>query len=185
MLYDKVYAAIATHMKKKGVNQKSREALRGLGNSLSVRMPDAAWLIDVLGVMTPNDEIFTKSYVWTKPQESRPPETTFDNVDGLFDGLPRLSEKELRKTNRMQRPKAERQRIALLKLERQKAQLQERELVLTVGKSKKPKPFEAPPDSDLRKSHTRKSKDTKMLDITVMNGVSKLNLSGVPSNALN
>lgn len=86
----------------------------------------------------------------------------------------------------MQRPKAERDAIALQKIERQKRQLEERERILREGKSKKMKPFEPPADSDLRKSNSRKEPlMQRVLDSSVVQGVSKLNLSGEVPQALN
>ena len=58
-------------------------------------------MIDVLAILDPKDEIFAKSYVWSRPKETSKIEPIMNNSDGLYNGLPMLSERELRKTNRL------------------------------------------------------------------------------------
>ena len=37
--------------------------------SLDKRLPDAKWLIDILAILCPGDEIFGKGYLYTRPKE--------------------------------------------------------------------------------------------------------------------
>ena len=59
--------------------------------------PDSAWLLAVLSVMSPDNEIFKKGY---RPPPRKSPaqplaEMQINNHDDLFTGLPTLSRKEL------------------------------------------------------------------------------------------
>ena len=59
--------------------------------------PDSAWLLAVLSVMSPDNEIFKKGY--RPPPRKNPAQPLADmqinNHDDLFTGLPTLSRKEL------------------------------------------------------------------------------------------
>ena len=92
---------------------------------MRMKPPDSAWLIDVISVFNPSDEIFNPNYYFfpTKPDVVI---RTFDNSDGLLIGAMPLSCKEIRKTNRMRMPREEK---LALKLERaKKAKLKYAEL---------------------------------------------------------
>lgn len=90
---------------------------KGLGTVKTIRplrpLPEAnvQWLVDLLGIFAPEDEIFKKSYKYVRPRQDI--ELLLDNEDGFFDDLPELDEKYVRKTKRLQMPKKVRQNIRL------------------------------------------------------------------------
>ena len=129
ILYEKIYAGLKKEMRRHGLTPKQKDAIAGLGFSLSARAPNVEWMVDVLAILNPKDEIFKKSYMYVRPKETSKIEPVMNNTDGLYDNLPPLSESALRKTNRLQMPKVEREKIAQRKLERAKAQLVKREEV--------------------------------------------------------
>ena len=65
------------------------------------KLPDNIWLITVLADCPgPSCEIFQKSYKYIKPPSAvKKQEIVFFNEDGLFDGLPELDVRSIRKRN--------------------------------------------------------------------------------------
>ena len=74
---------------------------------LRVRAANADWYITLIGIWNPECEIFRKDFVFVQEREI-PVEVLIDNADGLYDGLPLIDEKTMRKTNRMRLPKEQR-----------------------------------------------------------------------------
>ena len=75
--------------------------------ALQKREANAQWLIDLLGIYAPDDEIFVRSYKYVRPREEY--DLYLDNEDGFFNNLMPLDEKYIRKHNRMQMPRKVRQ----------------------------------------------------------------------------
>ena len=68
--------------------------------------PDTRWLIKWVGYFMPEDEIFKKSYKYVRPKKVvEVEEEYFSNDDGLFDDLPPLDDKVIKKTNRLRMTK--------------------------------------------------------------------------------
>ena len=91
-LLDKLIPALLSHIT--GQNAPSMErivAIKGLIVALKKRESDRQWLIDLLAIYKPSDEIFKKSYKYVRPREDV--EILLDNEDGFFDDLPELDEK--------------------------------------------------------------------------------------------
>ena len=82
-------------------------------------MPDTAWLLTLLGIFCPDDEIFAKSYRYV-PQKKSTLEITFDNSDAFYENLPPLTEKEIRSTNRIRLSQDQRNQLMLNRLEERK-----------------------------------------------------------------
>ena len=74
---------------------------------LRVRGANADWYITVIGIWNPECDIFRKDFVFIREREI-PVEVLIDNSDGLYNGLPLIDEKTMRKTNRMRLPKEQR-----------------------------------------------------------------------------
>ena len=68
------------------------------------RYPNKKWLVKLLGIHKPDDEIFQDGYRYVKPR-SAPIEAQFDNSDNFFKTMAPLTEKEIRNTNRLRLPK--------------------------------------------------------------------------------
>ena len=64
--------------------------------------PDVAWLVTLLGIWSPDDEIFELNYKYVKQRDVI--EAEFDDEDGFYSSMPPLTEKQLRKTNRIRIP---------------------------------------------------------------------------------
>ena len=67
-----------------------------------MKMPCSTTQLDIIQC-----EIFKKDFVYVQEREI-PVEVLIDNADGLYDGLPLIDEKTMRKTNRMRLPKEQR-----------------------------------------------------------------------------
>ena len=80
------------------------------------------FLLTLLNIWAPEWEGFTKGYVYRRPRED-PIEPEVDNSDQLYDQLPMLSLKELRKSNRMRLPKSERLELKMAKILRAQEKL--------------------------------------------------------------
>ena len=65
------------------------------------KLPNNDWLFIVLAHIEGEDcEIFRSDYKYVKPvNENQKPDIVFDNDDGLFDNLPDLDERQIRRTN--------------------------------------------------------------------------------------
>ena len=65
------------------------------------KLPNNDWLLLVLAHVEGEDcEIFKSDYKYVKPvTEKQKPDIMFDNFDGLFDNLPDLDDKQIRRTN--------------------------------------------------------------------------------------
>ena len=100
-------------------------------NELTRRSAETKWPILLMSIWAPNDEIFKKDYVWVNPK-AIPIEYQYDNDDRLFDDLPRLSDKDIRRHNRLRIPKEDRIRLKLKKLALRRAELDAYEERLTL-----------------------------------------------------
>ena len=81
--------------------------------------PDTRWLLKWVGFFMPEDEIFKKSYKFVRPKRAiEVEEEYFSNDDGLYDDLPPLEDKIIKKTNRLRGTKATqlKRKIAACKL---------------------------------------------------------------------
>lgn len=68
ILYEKVFAALKSHLRMRNkYTPKQKDALKALGVSMEEKQPNVKWLVDVLGVLSPKDEIFAKSYRYVRP----------------------------------------------------------------------------------------------------------------------
>ena len=75
----------------------------GLIASLQKRDPNVQWVISMLSIYAPDDPIFAKDYKYVRPRDEY--DLWCDNEDDLFTGLAPLTEKEIRKTNRLRMPR--------------------------------------------------------------------------------
>ena len=93
--------------------------------------PNTAWILKWVGCCIPDDEIFSKSYVYVRPKTTQIEEIDyFSNDDDFFTGLPELDDKVIKKTNRMRMSK---EQVLAKKLKTVKARQQkdkEREIEL-------------------------------------------------------
>ena len=71
------------------------------------KLPDNEWLLTVLSHIQGKEcVVFQKDYKYVKPvSENQKPDIMFDNFDGLFDDLPDLDERQIRRTNQFRVPK--------------------------------------------------------------------------------
>lgn len=65
--------------------------------------PDVNWLIIMMGIWKPDDEIFEPQYKYVK-QKNAPIEAMFDNTDDFFTGTALLTDKDIRKHPRLRFP---------------------------------------------------------------------------------
>lgn len=84
-------------------DQAQLEAFKRTVALMKKREPDTEWLLVLVGMLYPGDEIFTKSYKWKKPKPvvESDDEDYLSNEDGFYDNLPQLDDKTIKKTNRM------------------------------------------------------------------------------------
>ena len=128
---EKLQDAIRPLIHAQNVNAAKAKPMERLLNELTKRSADTKWLILLMAIWAPNDEIFKKDYVWVKPKPI-PVEYQYENDDHLFDDLPRLSDKDIRRHNRLRIPKEDRLRLKLKKLALRRAELDEYEARLTL-----------------------------------------------------
>ena len=93
------------------------DSVKKLLKMMRKRLPDAEWLVELLALWKPADEIFQKNYVYVRPRPATAMTVDLDNSDGFFENLPRLSAKEIKMTRRMRVPKRIRVKAALKALE--------------------------------------------------------------------
>ena len=86
------------------------------------------WVIDLIGIYAPDDEIFKKNYKYVRPKEEY--DLYLNNKDLFFYELPELDERVIRKTNRLQMPKKMRNELKLKRLHAIQLKLLERENML-------------------------------------------------------
>ena len=65
-------------------------------------LPDVAWMIALLAIWNPDDEIFEFDYRYVR--ENDVIEAEFDNDADFFTSMPPLSEKDIRRKNRIRIP---------------------------------------------------------------------------------
>ena len=90
--------------------------------------PDVKWLVELLAIWSPNDEIFEPNYRFVRQREVI--ELELPNEDNFWTNMPPLTEKEIRRQNRVRIPIELRHELALKKLELKKKHLAEYELKL-------------------------------------------------------
>ena len=99
--------------------------MKNLIKSFRRHSPNVQWAIDLLAIYAPDDPIFAKSYKYVRPKKDY--DIFLDNEDDFYDDLPRLNEKTIRKTNRIQMPKKVRREKDLQRIRDIQARLNERE----------------------------------------------------------
>jgi len=71
-------------------SEEERDTLAMMQRTCALMMkkpPNSAYLAKLVGMWTPNDEIFNKSYKWVRPKLSDEVESEeFSNDDGFYDG---------------------------------------------------------------------------------------------------
>ena len=111
-------------------------SVRRLIKKMKKRSPDAEWLVDLLGQWDPNDEIFSKNYVYVRPRPATAQTIELANDDDFYTDLPLLPCNVMRKTRRMRVPKSIRVKAALKALEaRQQKLAAQHEVLLLALKS--------------------------------------------------
>ena len=115
LLRDKLLPALQSFITSRPRPKKERIlAIKGLVVALEKREANAQWLIDLIAIFKPEDEIFERGYKYVKPREEL--DLYLDNEDGFFDNLAPLNEQYIRKHNRLQMPKKERANLRLRKV---------------------------------------------------------------------
>ena len=94
------------------------------------KSPDREWMVKLLALWKPDDEIFAKSYRYTPPKKVVVADYEFKNEDGFFDELPPLTENEIRNSRRLRIPKVDRLRMKLQSLQSRKDEFAEYEAKL-------------------------------------------------------
>ena len=89
--------------------------LENLVTALQAKPADVNFLVMILGVMSPDAPVFAKDYVYKRvPKVYAQP--TYDNSDGLWNGLPPLSNAVIRGSNKLRVPKETALELKLLKV---------------------------------------------------------------------
>ena len=78
-------------------------------------LPDVAWMVALLAIWSPDDEIFEFNYRYVRQRDVI--EAEFDNDEEFFTSMPTLTEKEIRRSNRIRIPLKMRQELELKRLE--------------------------------------------------------------------
>ena len=89
--------------------------LENLVTALQAKPADVQFLVLILGVMNPQAPVFAKDYVYKRPQKEHT-QPTYDNSDGVWSGLPRLSDSAIRGSNKLRVPKETALEMKLLKV---------------------------------------------------------------------
>ena len=89
--------------------------LENLVTAITAKPANVDFLLLLIAVFDPVNEIFKKSYVWKKP-DMMSVQPKYDNADGLFSGLPQLSAGIIKKTNRLRVPKEKSLALKLLRV---------------------------------------------------------------------
>ena len=97
------------------LNAEAVKPLENLVTALQAKPADVNFLVTILGVMSPDALIFSKSYVYKRPQKV-PAQPTYDNADGVWSGLPPLSNAAIRGSNKLRVPKETALELKLLKV---------------------------------------------------------------------
>ena len=108
-------------------NQES-EMMRKTLEYMTDHQPDIQWLVHMVGIWKPDDEIFEPNYKFVRQRDVI--ELELPNEDQFWTSMPPLTEKEIRRQNRVRIPAELRHELALRKLEQKKKQLDEYELRL-------------------------------------------------------
>ena len=77
--------------------------------------PDVKWLVDLVAIFAPHDEIFEPNYKFVRQRDVI--ELELANEDNFWTNMPQLTEKEIRRQNRVRIPIELRHELALRKLE--------------------------------------------------------------------
>ena len=77
--------------------------------------PDVKWLVDLVAIFAPHDEIFEPNYRFVRQRDVI--ELELPNEDNFWTNMPQLTEKEIRRQNRVRIPIELRHELALRKLE--------------------------------------------------------------------
>ena len=88
---------------------------------------DSEWMVKLLALWSPADEIFNKDYVWHRPKKQTNTQIEYTNADNFWSGLPELSEAEIRGSRRLRIPKAERLRLKMQGVQARRQELEEYE----------------------------------------------------------
>ena len=88
--------------------------MRNTLDYMTEHLPDVQWLVILLGIWAPDDEIFEPNYRFVRRRDLI--ELEFDNSDNFYTQMPPLTEREIRRQNRIRIPIELRNEIALKKL---------------------------------------------------------------------
>ena len=77
--------------------------------------PDVQWLVAMVGIWAPDDEIFEPHYKFVRQRDVI--DLELPNEDNFWTNMPPLTEKEIRRKNRVRIPIELRHELALKKLE--------------------------------------------------------------------
>ena len=126
VLQKKLEEAIFDLERNKKFAENAIPKVHNLIGSLRLRPANVDFYIVLLSYFKANDEIFEKDYKYSRAKATSGP--VLNNMDGLFTKLPPLTEREMRKTNRMRLPKELTLAVKMTKLaEREAAMIKYRQ----------------------------------------------------------
>ena len=112
ILVDKIFNAGAER-NGRGENTDALDALLGL--LMNKKKADTAFLVQVLHLVNPNDEIFRRDYFYVKQTKAKTVAELplIDNADGFYDNLPMLRAKGKRSQHQLRLTKEQRSAMQL------------------------------------------------------------------------
>ena len=116
ILIDKIDLACCAHMNANGDTAALEALIERLANK---KTADTAWLVQVLHLANPKDEIFARDYVYVKPVKPKAAVNLpmMNNADGFYDNLPMLSSKKKQRKGQLRLTKAQKEAMQLQVLE--------------------------------------------------------------------
>lgn len=93
------------------------------------RKPNAQWLVTIISIWEPTNEIFAKNYRYVRPKKAAA-DILLDNSDGFFTNLAQLTDTEIKKSKRLNIPRKDRLLIKKDALAERKRQLAQYEMDL-------------------------------------------------------
>ena len=122
VLLEKLQQAVSAKFAAGQIEQAMLKPMENFITAISSKPANVDFLVLVIGVFKPDEEIFTKSYVWKRPVPVQF-QQTYDNADGIFTGLPHLPAAVIRRTNRLRVPKEKSLELKLLKVQQRQEEL--------------------------------------------------------------
>ena len=86
---------------------------------MSDHLPDVDWLIILLGIFKPDDEIFESNYKYIRAKNPAI-EAQLENADGFWTALAPATEKEIRRSNRIRLPQEMRFDLQMKRIQQKK-----------------------------------------------------------------